>query len=82
MKITNISIRTVKMDEVEALATITLDDEFVIHDMMIINDGDGYSLVMRSRNPPKGNHKDLVHPITSKYREMLKKAILAKYNSI
>ena len=70
------------MDKVVALASITIDDEFVVHDIRIVNGREGYFVAMPSRKLPNGDHKDIVHPITTECREMIQKAVLAEYDSI
>lgn len=66
-------------DKLKAVASITIDDELVVHDIKVISGKDGYFLSMPSRKTPEGEFKDIVHPIKTEVREMLKEKILAEY---
>lgn len=81
MKITDIRVRIVNNnnDKLKAVASITIDDEIVVHDIKVINGKDGYFLSMPSRKTSEGEFKDIVHPIKTEVREMLKEKILAEY---
>ncbi len=80
MKITDIRVRLVNNNEkLKAVASVTIDDELVVHDIKIINGKDGYFLSMPSRKTPEGEFKDIVHPIKTEVRESLKEMILAEY---
>ncbi len=81
MKITDIRVRIVNNgnDKLKAVASITIDDELVVHDIKVINGKDGYFLSMPSRKTAEGEFKDIVHPIKTEVREMLKEKILAAY---
>ncbi len=81
MNITDIRIRIVNNgnEKLKAVASITIDDELVVHDIKVISGKDGYFLSMPSRITKEGDHKDIVHPIKTEVREMLKEKILAEY---
>ncbi|MBP3431522.1 MAG: septation regulator SpoVG [Clostridia bacterium] len=81
MKITDIRVRIVNNnnDKLKAVASITIDDELVVHDIKVINGKDGYFLSMPSRKTNEGEFKDIVHPIKTEVRESLKEQILAEY---
>ena len=80
MKITYIRVRLVNNnDKLKAVASITIDDELVVHDIKVINGKDGYFLSMPSRKTNEGEFKDIVHPIKTEVRENLKELILAEY---
>ncbi len=80
MKITDIRVRLVNNNEkLKAVASITIDDELVVHDIKVINGKDGYFLSMPSRKTNEGEFKDIVHPIKTEVRENLKEMILAEY---
>ena len=80
MNITDIRVRLVNNNEkLEAVASITIDDELVVHDIKVINGKDGYFLSMPSRKSNDGEFKDIVHPIKTEVRESLKAKILAEY---
>lgn len=82
LKITDIRVRLVNNnDKLKAVASITIDDELVVHDIKVINGKDGYFLSMPSRktNDEENKFKDIVHPIKTEVREKLKELILAEY---
>lgn len=80
LKITDIRVRLVNNnDKLKAVASITIDDELVVHDIKVINGKDGYFLSMPSRKTNEGEFKDIVHPIKTEVRENLKELILAEY---
>lgn len=66
-------------EKLKAVASITIDDELVVHDIKVISGKDGYFLSMPSRKTNEGEFKDIVHPIKTEVREMLKEKILAAY---
>ena len=81
MNITDIRVRIVNNgnEKLKAVASITIDDELVVHDIKVISGKDGYFLSMPSRKTNEGEFKDIVHPIKTEVREMLKEKILAAY---
>ena len=85
MNITEVRIRLVKKDEgkMKAIASITIDDCFVVHDIKIIqgnrSEDGGYFIAMPSKKTPDGEFKDIVHPLNTDTREMLSKVILAEF---
>ena len=80
MKITDIRVRLVNNNEkLKAVASITIDDELVVHDIKVINGKDGYFLSMPSKKTEDGKFKDIVHPIKTEVRESLKEQIMAAY---
>ena len=80
MQITDIRIRKVEKEgKMKAVVSITIDDELVVHDIKVINGKDGYFLSMPSRKTNEGDFKDIVHPIKTEVREMLKNRIVAEY---
>jgi len=81
MKITDVRVRIVQgEDRLKAVAVVTLDDSFVIHDVKIIDGRDGFFISMPNKKTPDGKYKDIVHPIKSDVREEMKKEILKAYN--
>ena len=80
LKITDIRVRLVNNNEkLKAVASITIDDELVVHDIKVINGKDGYFLSMPSKKTEDGKFKDIVHPIKTEVRENLKEQIMAAY---
>lgn len=81
MKINDIRIREVRNQDgkLKAVASITIDDCFVIHDIKIFEREDGYSIAMPSRKTSDGKYKDIAHPLNSETRELLQSAILTAF---
>ena len=81
MKITDVRVRIVKKDDskLKAVASITIDDCFVIHDIKVIEGSEGYFIAMPSRKTADGEYKDIAHPINTETREGLIKTILAAF---
>lgn len=83
MTITDVRIRKMsKEGNMKAIVSITLDGEFVIHDIKIIEGDKGLFIAMPSRKTPEGEYKDIAHPISHKTREMVQKAILDEYEKV
>lgn len=80
MEITDIRIKKVSTDSrMKAVASVTFDNAFVIHDIKLIEGQDKLFTAMPSRKTPDGEYKDIAHPINSEMRALLEQAILAKY---
>ncbi|MCL2163714.1 MAG: septation regulator SpoVG [Oscillospiraceae bacterium] len=80
MEITDVRIRRIDIEgKMKAVVSVTLDNQFVIHDIKIIESQNGLFIAMPSRKTPDGEFKDIAHPINAETREMLQSAILGKY---
>ncbi len=81
MKITDVRVRIVKKDDskLKAVASITIDDCFVIHDIKVIEGTEGFFIAMPSRKTGEGEYKDIAHPIKTETREELIKIILEAF---
>ena len=80
MQITDIRIRSVeKGGKMKAVVSITIDDEFVVHDIKIIEGEKGMFIAMPSRKAADGEYRDIAHPINTATRERLQSMILSKY---
>lgn len=81
MKISDVRIRLVNKEDnnLKAVASITLDECFVVHDIKVIDSSEGAFIAMPSRKTNDGTYKDIAHPINTETREILKKAILSAY---
>lgn len=80
MNITDVRIRLVNNDEkLKAVASITIDNEFVIHELKVINGKEGFFLSMPRRKVNEGEFKDIVHPIKTETRVALTNLILEEY---
>ena len=81
MQITDVRIRKIEKEgKMKAVVSITIDEEFVIHDIKIIEGEKGMFIAMPSRKTAEGEYKDIAHPITSSTRELIQNLILQKYN--
>jgi stage V sporulation protein G len=82
MEITDIRIREVDTtSKMRAVVSVTFDNEFVIHDIKIIEGSATEFIAMPSRKTPDGEFKDIAHPINASAREKLQTAILEKYHA-
>ncbi len=80
MIITDVRIRKINTEgRMKAIVSITLDDEFVIHDVRVVDGNNGLFVAMPSRKTPEGEFRDIAHPINSQTREKLQEAVLAAY---
>ena len=82
MKITDVRVRKVaKEGKMKAVVSITLDDEFVVHDIKVIEGEKGLFIAMPSRKASDGEYRDIAHPINSETRDKIQKVILDKYET-
>ena len=83
MEITDVRIRKLDVEgKMKAVVSVTFDNEFVVHDIKIIESQNGLFIAMPSRKTPDGEFKDIAHPINSATREKIQTAILDKYQSM
>ncbi len=77
MEITDVRLRRMATDgKMKAVASVTLDGEFVIHDVKVVEGLKGLFVAMPSRKTPDGEFRDVAHPITQQARERIQKAVL------
>lgn len=83
LKISDVRVRIVKKDDskLKAVASITIDECFVVHDIKVIEGSQGYFIAMPSRKTPDGEYKDIVHPLNTETREEIRTAILAEFET-
>ncbi|WP_214829978.1 septation regulator SpoVG [Exiguobacterium algae] len=80
MQITDVKIRKVATEgRMKALASITLDHEFVVHDLRIIEGSSGLFVAMPSKRTPEGIFRDIAHPINGEMRKKVEIAVLECY---
>lgn len=81
MTITDVKIRKM-FDEgpMLAVASMTLDDVFAVHDVKVIYAGERYFVVMPSRKASDGSYRDVAHPITADFRRQVEEAVLTAYH--
>ena len=83
MNITDVRIRRINNDgKMKAVASITFDDEFVVHDIKIIDGQNGPFIAMPSRKVAEGDFRDIAHPLTSETRSRIKDAIFTEYEKV
>ncbi len=80
MEITDVRLRKVNSENrMKAVASVTFDNEFVIHDIKVIESQNGLFMAMPSKKTPNGEFKDIAHPINKETREKIQNAILEAY---
>ena len=80
MQITDVRVRRIEKEgKMKAIVSITLDNEFVIHDIKVIEGEKGLFIAMPSRKAADGEYRDIAHPINSETRERIQSIILEKY---
>ncbi len=80
MEITDVRLRKVTTEgRMKAIASITFDNEFVVHDIRVIDGNSGMFVAMPSKRTPDGEFRDIAHPITSSTRQKIQDAVLREY---
>ena len=80
MKITDVRVRKItKIGKMKAVVSITIDNEFVVHDIKVIEGEKGLFIAMPSKKTADGEYRDIAHPINSETRSMLEDTILRRY---
>ena len=80
MQITDVRVRNVEKEgKLQAVVSITLDDEFVVHDIKVIEGEKGLFIAMPSKKAADGEYRDIAHPINSGTRERIQRIILERY---
>ena len=82
MQITDVRVRKVaKEGKLKAVVSITIDDEFVVHDIKVIEGEKGLFIAMPSKKAMDGEYRDIAHPINSSTRDCIQSLILEKIQS-
>ncbi len=82
MQITDVRIRKVEKEgKMKAVVSITIDEEFVVHDIKVIEGEKGLFIAMPSRKASDGEYRDIAHPINSDTRSKIQQLILDKYQA-
>lgn len=80
MQVTDVRVRKVtKEGKMKAIVSITLDNEFVVHDIKVIEGDKGLFIAMPSRKSANGEYRDIAHPINSETRDRIQTIILESY---
>lgn len=83
MNITDVRVRKVaKEGKMKPVVSITIDDEFVVHDIKVIEGEKGLFIAMPSRKATDGEYRDIAHPINSLTRDKIQKIILSKFDEV
>ncbi len=83
MQITDVRVKKINsQNRMKAIASITIDDVFVIHDIKVIESDKGLFIAMPSKKVQNGEFKDIAHPINTETRDMIQKMIIEKYNEV
>ena len=81
MNITDVNVRLIKKEgKMKAVASITIDNEFVVHDIKVIDGDRGMFIAMPSRKSGDGEYRDIAHPLNSEMRNRLQEIIIDAYN--
>ena len=82
MEITDVRLRRMTTDgKMKAVASVTLDGEFVVHDVKVVEGLKGLFVAMPSRKTPDGEFRDVAHPITPEARQRIQKAVLDVFHT-
>lgn len=83
MEITNVRLKKVDgHNRLKAIAAITIDDCFVVHELRVIEGDNGLFIAMPSRQLPEGDFRDIAHPINIETRDIIEKAVINEYNKM
>lgn len=81
MQITDVRVRKIsKEGKMKAVVSITLDEEFVVHDIKVIEGEKGLFIAMPSKKAADGEYRDIAHPINSDTRNLIQNIILEAYD--
>lgn len=82
MQITDVRIRKVEKEgKMKAVASITIDNEFVVHDIKIIDGDKGLFIAMPSKKTLDGEYRDIAHPINSETRDRIQRSVIQTYEA-
>ena len=81
MNITDVRVRRIATQgKMRAVASVTFDDEFAVHDIKVIEGDQGVFIAMPSKKNANGEYKDIAHPINTEARKKLSDAVIDAYN--
>lgn len=82
MQTTDVRIRKVEKEgKMKAVASITIDNEFVVHDIKIIDGDKGLFIAMPSKKTLDGEYRDIAHPINSETRDRIQRSVIQAYEA-
>ncbi|MCL5967224.1 MAG: septation regulator SpoVG [Firmicutes bacterium] len=83
MEVTDVRLRRIASDgKMKAVASVTLDGEFVVHDVKVVEGTKGLFVAMPSRKTADGEFRDVAHPITPTARERIQRAVLDRFQEV
>ena len=83
MQVTDVRVRKIEKEgKMKAIVSITLDNEFVIHDIKVIEGEKGLFIAMPSRKAADGEYRDIAHPINSETRDTVQSMVLRRYEEL
>lgn len=83
MKITDVRVRRIRKEgKMKAIVSITIDEEFVVHDIKVIEGDKGLFIAMPSKKSADGEYRDIAHPINAESRDRIQSIILDNYQKI
>lgn len=83
VKVTDVRVRKVTEEsKMKGIVSVTFDNEFVVHDIKIIEGQNGLFIAMPSRKMPDGEFRDIAHPINAETRKKIQDAILEEYERV
>lgn len=83
MHVTDVRVRKINDEgKMKAIVSVTFDNEFVVHDIKIIEGQNGLFIAMPSRKIGEGDFRDIAHPINSETRAKLQEQIFAQYEKV
>ena len=83
MKITDVRVRKVEGEtRLKAVASITIDEAFAVHELRIIEGNEGLFVAMPSRKTAEGTFRDIAHPINIETRKMVEEVVLEAYKNL
>lgn len=83
MNITDVRLRKLPTEgKLKAIVSVTFDNEFVLHDIKIIEGKESLFLAMPSRRLPNGEYRDIAHPISAEARKQIEDVVFKEYYSV
>lgn len=80
MEITEVRLRLVREPgKLKAVASITLDGSFVVHDLRVVDAEAGLFVAMPNKRLGTGEFRDIAHPINNETRDYIAKVVIDKY---
>lgn len=81
MQITDVTVKLVARSDnkLRGIASIVIDNDFVVHDIKIIEGSNGCFIVMPSRKTPDGKYRDIAHPLRTEVRDYISNTVLSAY---